>query len=69
MIVREIKKHAYSTIVMGRRLAKDKNIFKGVTDRVLANVHDVALWVLVWQPKIYLIHTFAFQAKLLIILN
>jgi hypothetical protein len=43
--VREIKKHSYSTIVMGRRLAKDKNIFKGVTDRVLANVHDVALWV------------------------
>jgi nucleotide-binding universal stress UspA family protein len=46
VIVREIKKHSYSTIVMGRRLAKDKNIFKGVTDRVLANVHDVALWIL-----------------------
>jgi len=46
MIVREVKKHTYSTIVMGRRLAKDKNIFKGVSDRVLANVHDVALWIL-----------------------
>lgn len=46
MIVREVKKHSYSTIVMGRRLAKEKNIFKGVTDRVLANVHDVALWIL-----------------------
>jgi nucleotide-binding universal stress UspA family protein len=45
MIVREVKKHSYSTIVMGRRLAKEKNIFKGVTDRVLANVQDVALWV------------------------
>lgn len=45
MIVREVKKHSYSTIVMGRRLDKEKNIFKGVTDRVLANVQDVALWV------------------------
>jgi len=45
MIVREVKKKSYSTIVMGRRLDKEKNIFKGVSDRVLANVHDVALWV------------------------
>ncbi|MCB2180487.1 MAG: universal stress protein [Desulfobulbaceae bacterium] len=46
MIVREVKKHTYSTIVMGRRMEKEKNIFKGVSDRVLANVHDVALWIL-----------------------
>ena len=45
MIVREVKKHSYSSIVMGRRLDKEKNIFKGVTDRVLANVQDVALWI------------------------
>ena len=45
MIVREVKKHSYSTIVMGRRSAKEKNIFKGVTDRVLAHVHDIALWI------------------------
>jgi nucleotide-binding universal stress UspA family protein len=45
MIVREVKKKSYSTIVMGRRLDENKNIFKGVSDRVLANVHDVALWV------------------------
>jgi len=45
MIVREVRKESYSTIVMGRRLDKEKNIFKGVSDRVFANVHDVALWV------------------------
>jgi len=45
MIVREVKKKSYGTIVMGRRLDKEKNIFKGVSDRVLANVHDVALWI------------------------
>ena len=45
VIVREVKKGSYGTIVMGRRLDKEKNIFKGVSDRVLANVHDVALWI------------------------
>lgn len=45
MIVSEVKKHPYSTIVMGRRLDKEKNIFKGVSDRVLANVENMALWV------------------------
>ena len=45
MIVREVRKKPYSTIVMGRRLDKEKNILKGVSDRVFANVHDVALWV------------------------
>jgi len=45
VIVREVKKGTYGTIVMGRRLEKEKNIFKGVSDRVLANVHDVALWI------------------------
>jgi len=44
VIVREIEKGSYGTIVMGRRLDREKNIFKGVSDRVLANVHDVALW-------------------------
>lgn len=45
VIVREVKKRSYGTIVMGRRLDKEKNIFKGVSDRVLANVNDVALWI------------------------
>lgn len=45
VIVREVKKRAYGTIVMGRRLDKEKNLFKGVSDRVLANVNDVALWI------------------------
>ncbi len=45
MIVRETKKHLYNTIVMGRRQDKEKNIFKGVTDRVLANVENVVVWV------------------------
>ncbi len=35
----------YSTIVMGRRLDEEKNIFKGVSDRVLANIDNAALWV------------------------
>ena len=45
VIARERKKHLYSTLVMGRRQYKEKNIFKGVTDRVLANVKNVTLWV------------------------
>lgn len=45
VITREMKKHTYSTIVMGRRLDKEKNIFKGVSDRVLANINNTALWV------------------------
>ncbi len=36
---------AFSTIVMGRRPEKDKGIFRGVSDRVLANVTDVAVWL------------------------
>jgi len=35
----------FSTIVMGRRPDRDKGIFKGVSDRVLANVKDVAVWL------------------------
>jgi nucleotide-binding universal stress UspA family protein len=46
VIVREVKKRTYGTLVMGRRQDKEKNIFKGVSDRVLANVHDVAVWVI-----------------------
>jgi len=45
MIIKAMKTHDYSTIVMGRRLDKEKNIFKGVSDRVLANIDNVALWV------------------------
>ncbi len=45
VIVREVKKGSYGTIIMGRRLDQEKNIFQGVSDRVLANVHDVALWI------------------------
>lgn len=45
VIVREVKKGSYGTIIMGRRLDREKNIFKGVSDRVLANIHDVALWI------------------------
>lgn len=44
-IIKAMKTHAYSTIVMGRRLDREKNIFKGVSDRVLANIDNVALWV------------------------
>lgn len=41
-----VKHDGYGTVVMGRR-HKDisKGIFQGVSDRVLANVSDVALWV------------------------
>ena len=44
-IARLAKEKAFSTIVMGRRPEKDKGIFKGVSDRVLANVKDVAVWL------------------------
>lgn len=46
VIVREVKKRTYGTLVMGRRQDKEKNIFKGVSDRVLANVRDVAVWII-----------------------
>ena len=46
MIVHHVKHDGYGTIVMGRR-HKDvnKGIFQGVSDRVLANVSDVAIWI------------------------
>lgn len=46
-IVHHVKHDNYGTIVMGRR-HKDvsKGIFKGVSDRVLANVKDVAVWII-----------------------
>ena len=46
MIVHHVKKDGFGTIVMGRR-HKDisKGIFQGVSDRVLANVSDVAIWI------------------------
>ena len=47
MIVHHIKHEDYGTIVMGRR-GKDvsKGIFRGVSDRVLANVENVAIWII-----------------------
>ena len=39
------REKVFSTIVMGRRPNKDKGIFRGVSDRVLANVKDVAVWL------------------------
>ena len=46
MIVHHVKHDGYGTIVMGRRHQDvDKGIFQGVSDRVLANVTDVALWI------------------------
>ncbi|MBU0728944.1 MAG: universal stress protein [Proteobacteria bacterium] len=46
-IVKHVKHDKFGTIVMGRR-HKDvgKGIFQGVSDRVLANVSDVAIWIL-----------------------
>ena len=45
-IVYHIKHDHYGTIVMGRR-GKDvgKGVFRGVSDRVLANVENVAIWI------------------------
>ncbi len=46
-IVRHVKHGEYGTIVMGRRRKNvDKGIFRGVSDRVLANVKNVAIWIL-----------------------
>lgn len=47
MIVHHVKDGEYGTIVMGRR-GKDvsKGIFRGVSDRVLANVENIAVWIL-----------------------
>ena len=46
MIVHHVKHDGFGTIIMGRR-HKDvsKGIFQGVSDRVLANVADVAIWI------------------------
>ena len=45
-IVQHVMGEDYGTIVMGRRGQDvNKGIFKGVSDRVLANVKDVAIWV------------------------
>jgi nucleotide-binding universal stress UspA family protein len=47
MIVHHVKDGEYGTIVMGRR-GKDvsKGLFRGVSDRVLANVENIAVWIL-----------------------
>ncbi len=44
-IVRYNEKNHFDTIVLGRRLDSDKGFFKGVSDRVLANVKDSAVWI------------------------
>jgi len=45
-IVRHVKHEPYGTLVMGRRGKEvDKGIFRGVSDRVLANVEGVAVWI------------------------
>jgi len=45
-IVRHIKREPYGTLVMGRRGREvDKGIFRGVSDRVLANVEGLAVWI------------------------
>ncbi len=47
MIVHHVKHDNFGTIVMGRRDQDvSKGIFKGVSDRVLANVKNVALWLI-----------------------
>ena len=45
MIASLARDKVFSTIVMGRRPGRDMGIFKGVSDRVLANVKDVAVWL------------------------
>lgn len=47
MIVHHVKDGEYGTIVMGRR-GEDvsKGIFRGVSDRVLANVENIAVWII-----------------------
>ncbi len=45
-IVQLVRREDYGTIVMGRRGQEvDKGIFQGVSDRVLANVKDKAIWI------------------------
>lgn len=44
-IVRYSEKSHLNTIVLGRRPDTDKGFFKGVSDRVLANVKDSAVWI------------------------
>ena len=47
MIVHHVKSGEYGTIVMGRRGKEvSKGIFRGVSDRVLANVENIAVWVI-----------------------
>ena len=46
MIVHHVKHDGFGTIVMGRRQQDvSKGIFKGVSDRVLAHVKNVAIWL------------------------
>lgn len=44
-ILRYSEKSHHNTIVLGRRPDTDKGFFKGVSDRVLANAKNTALWI------------------------
>ncbi|MEN8140966.1 MAG: universal stress protein [Thermodesulfobacteriota bacterium] len=44
-IARLAREKAFATIVMGRQADRNKGIFKGVSDRVLGHVKDVAVWL------------------------
>ena len=45
-IVKIAKAENFSTIVLGRRPPSHKSIFQGVSDRVLANISDTAVWLI-----------------------
>ena len=44
-ITRYSEKNHFDTIVLGRRPDSDKGFFRGVSDRVLANTKDCAVWI------------------------
>lgn len=44
-IIRYSEKNHYDNIVLGRRPDTDKGFFKGVSDRVLANAKNRAVWI------------------------
>lgn len=44
-IIRYSEKSHFDTIVLGRRPDSDKGFFKGVSDRVLANAKNCAIWI------------------------
>jgi nucleotide-binding universal stress UspA family protein len=44
-IIRYSEKSNFDNIVLGRRPDSDKGFFKGVSDRVLANAKNSAIWI------------------------